>query len=294
MPHVTRRTLLLGAGSTVAAAAAAGFLVENGVLPGRARVERVLGLTGAAGTVPDTRTGPSLSGHFASAARPGARTGWTISWPPGSGPGDALPVVVSLHGHGGDHRSSFGRGLHLDRFQARARRDGGPAVAIASVDGGDDYWHARADGRDPQRMLVEEFLPLLAGHGLDVRRLGLLGWSMGAYGALLVGSALGPRRVRAVAAMSVALWPTPARAASGAFDGAADFARNDLTRRTSAIGALPVRIVCGTGDAFCPGNEQLVAAVTPRPASAFTLGAHDWDYWRRVAPEQLAFLAERL
>ncbi|MBM7473838.1 enterochelin esterase-like enzyme [Curtobacterium herbarum] len=34
--------------------------------------------------------------------------------------------------------------------------------------------------------------------------------------------------------------------------------------------------------------------ITPAPTSSFTLGAHDWSYWRRVAPEQLRFLAAAL
>lgn len=295
MPTLSRRALLLGGGGSLVAAVAAGaVLLEEGVLPGRAAVERKLGITGPAGVVPTAGTGPRVSGTFTSAARGGTPTGWTISYPPGSAEGDHLPVVVSLHGYGGDHRSSFDHGMHLDRFQAHARAEGGPAVAIASVDGGNDYWHARTSGRDPQRMLVDEFLPLLRRRGLDTARLGLSGWSMGAYGALLVGSTLGPERVRAVAASSVALWPTRARSASGAFDGDEDFARNDLTTRAAALGALAVRIVCGTADAFCPGNEQLVQRITPTPPSSFTLGAHDWDYWRRVAPEQLRFLAGRL
>lgn len=294
MPMLSRRTLLLGGGALVVAAGTGAVLLEEGVLPGRAVVERELGITGPAGVVPTTRPGHRTSGTFSSAARAGTETGWTISYPPGSTEGDHLPVVVALHGYGGDHRSSFDHGMHLDRFQAEARTAGGPTVAIASVDGGNDYWHARTSGRDPQAMLVDEFLPLLRERGLDVTRLGLYGWSMGAYGAMLIGSTLGPHRVRGVAASSVALWPTRARSASGAFDDDADFARNDLTARTAALGALHTRVTCGTADAFCPGNEHLVGSITPAPTASFTLGAHDWAYWRREAPEQLRFLAAAL
>ncbi|WIB11315.1 hypothetical protein [Curtobacterium sp. MCPF17_052] len=159
MTTLSRRTLLIGGGSVVLAAAAGAVLLEQGVLPGRAAVERRLGMTGPAGVVPTSRTGSRIEGSFTSAARGGAETGWTISYPPGSAAGDPLPVVVSLHGYGGDHRSSFDHGMHLDRFQAAARAAGEPAVAIASIDGGNDYWHPRASGRDPHRMLVDEFLP---------------------------------------------------------------------------------------------------------------------------------------
>lgn len=293
---VTRRSLLVAAGAAVVIGAGGVAASTAGVIPGRSFVERKLGLVGAAGEIPDLAPGPAATGTFLSAARRGADTGWTISYPPGSSVGDRLPVIVSLHGYGGDHRTSFGDRLGLDRFQAQAVSQGTAGFAVASVDGGDAYWHPRVSGEDPRGMLVEEFLPLLADQGLDTSRLGLLGWSMGAFGALLLASDLGPARVAAVGAMSVALWPTADRAASGAFDDADDFARNDLLdpSRARALGTVAARIDCGTADAFCPNNRRLVDTVTPRPTGVFTSGAHDMAYWRRVVPDQLAFLGARL
>jgi hypothetical protein len=56
-----------------------------------------------------------------------------------------------------------------------------PPFALASVDGGESYWHPRDSGEDAAAML-DEFVPLLACHGLDVRPLGFLGRSMGGFG----------------------------------------------------------------------------------------------------------------
>ncbi|MBV9098912.1 MAG: esterase, partial [Frankiaceae bacterium] len=67
------------------------------------------------------------------------------------------------------------------------------------------YWHRRSDGDDPQLMLLTEFIPLLASRGLRTDRLGLAGWSMGGYGALLLAERIGPSRCAAVAVDSPAL-----------------------------------------------------------------------------------------
>ena len=46
--------------------------------------------------------GPSDSGQFYSHARRRV-VGYTIAYPPGHRRGDRLPLVVMLHGFGGDH-----------------------------------------------------------------------------------------------------------------------------------------------------------------------------------------------
>ena len=175
----TRRGFLAAAG--VAAVGTAGFAVAEGVLPGRAFIYTQLGLDGPDGVIPNVEPGRTTSGTFVSQARGGRRTGWTIALPPGVRPGArSLPVAVVLHGRGNSHESAFSPDyLGLDRFLSAAVEQGAPPFAMASVDGGESYWHARANGDDAEGMVLDEFLPLLADHGLDVSRVAFLGWSMG-------------------------------------------------------------------------------------------------------------------
>ena len=99
---------------------------------------------------------------------------------------------------------------------------------MVAVDGGGSYWHKRASGEDSGAMVLDELIPMLAAQGLDTSRVGFLGWSMGGYGALLLGARLGPARTAAICAVSPALWTSSGAAAPGAFDGADDYAANSV------------------------------------------------------------------
>ncbi|MCU1416771.1 MAG: hypothetical protein JWP32_945, partial [Schumannella sp.] len=155
---MSRRTLLVGGLGIVAAGAAGLAGVEEGVIPGRTTLHAVLGLNGEAGRIPDAEPGPKAEGSFVSSARDGATCAWTVSYPPGAAVGDPLPVAVVLHGYGGARTTGFAK-IGLDRFQAQA----GSPFALASVDGGNGYWHPRAVGGDSGAMVVDELLPALSG-----------------------------------------------------------------------------------------------------------------------------------
>lgn len=287
---VTRRAAI-GAGAFVVAAGALGAAIDARVLPGRSTMFRALGLDGTAGRIPDVTPTPTTSGSFSSAARGGRSVGWTVARPSARG---ALPVVVALHGYAGSHTSFFGQHLGLDRFLAAHLAAGGRPFAIAAVDGGNGYWHHRVDGDDPGAMVVDEFLPLLRSQGLDTGRLAFTGYSMGGYGALRLAGLLGRRRVRAVSAMSPALWRAAGDTPRGAFDGPEDFAANTVIGRQAALDGVPVRVDCGTGDGFAPAVHTYVDGFRQRPAGGFEPGGHDMAYWRRVAPAHVAFLGGRL
>ena len=276
-----------------AAVVAVGAGVARGDLPGRPWLSRRLELNGPPGQVPkDVAVGPMVGGSFVSRARRGARCRWAVSYPPGAS--GRMPVVVVLHGRGADHASAFGTYMALDRFQARAVAGGTSPFAVASVDGGDTYWHRRSSGEDAGAMVADELLPLLGRQGLDTRRIGLLGWSMGGYGSLLLAGRLGRGRVAAVVAESPALWHRAADTAPGAFDDPADFRAHTVFGRERRLSGIPVRIDCGTGDPFYPAARDYVDALSPHPAGGFQPGGHDPGYWRRMAPKQLAFLAAHL
>ena len=105
-----RRVLTVGVAgvATVVAGAALGLeLVSRGVLPGQQELDRIDGACSV--TAPPLRfstTGVSRSGSFFSKAR-GRTIGYTIAWPPGHGPGSAVPLIVMLHGEGANHANAL-------------------------------------------------------------------------------------------------------------------------------------------------------------------------------------------
>lgn len=211
------------------------------------------------------------------------------------GRGQDLAAVVVLHGRGFDHTSAFSSaGLGLDRFLAHAVSQGVPPFALASIDGGDTYWHARDSGEDSGTMVTEEFLPLLSAQGLDITRIAFFGWSMGGYGALSLAERLGPERVAAAGALSPALWEDYSDTAPGAFDDAADFEENNVFGREGDLAQIKLRIDCGEGDPFYAAAKAYRSGFDTMPDGGFQRGDHDLGYWRRMAPRQLAFLGNAL
>src|SRR6478672_8439480 len=77
-----------------------------------------------------------VNGELTSRHWPGQRVPWFVARPTAR---PQAPVVVALHGRGG-HASNAFTGLHLDRHVAAT------GLAVAAIDGGDTYWHARRSG----------------------------------------------------------------------------------------------------------------------------------------------------
>jgi S-formylglutathione hydrolase FrmB len=295
---LSRRSLLVGGLvglGTVGALTAAGIVTAR--TPGPAREDDD-------GEPPTSRTsppaGPSVvvTGSFVSQARLGVRTGWVLALPAGTDPDDPrtpdgkpLPVCVVLHGRTGSSADLTDIGYHL--ALAQVVRAGTAPFALVAADGGDRYWHPRAAGDDSGAMVTEELLPAMAARGLAAGpddRLALLGWSMGAYGALLLASERGPERTAAVAAASPALFPHAADTPAGAFDDREDYLRHDVWSRRPLLSRMPLRIDCGKDDPFAPATRQFTAGIHPTPAGGTGQGRHNKTYWRLLAPTQLRFV----
>ncbi|MQA04115.1 MAG: esterase [Streptosporangiales bacterium] len=290
---VSRRALLGGAAGVVGAAGLGAVLVETEVLPGRGAVHRKLGWTGPETPVPKTKPGRSAGGTFTSRARGNRKVSWRASYPPGMVATAQLPVAIALHSRGRDHRFAFDD-LGADRYLAQVTAFAVQPFVVVSVDGGpDSYWHERENADDPPRMIRDELLPVLADRGLQTDRIGLIGWSMGGYGALLFAEHF-PAQVVAVAAVSPALWRDPEDAADGAFDGASDFRRHDVFRRSSALRSVDVRVDCGDVDPFVDTVEEFRDRLEPKPGGHISEGGHDVYYWRRAMPGALGFLGDAL
>lgn len=226
------------------------------------------------------------TGSFVSAARGGVPTNWAIARPPGqTGP---LRPVIALHGKGSDAATVMAGGVEQGLAQAVAA--GIPPFAVVAVDGGGSYWHKRASGEDSGAMVLDELIPMLSGQGLDTSRVGLLGWSMGGYGALLLGSRLGPARTAAICAVSPALWTSSGATASGSFDGADDYAANSVWG-LPALASIPIRIDCGNSDPFYSATQQYIGQLPNRPSGGFSPGGHDGEFWGSQLPAEIAWMA---
>jgi pimeloyl-ACP methyl ester carboxylesterase len=297
-----RRALRLGLAGLVAVGgggALAVDLVARGTLPGKSLLDRLDGACDvAAPHLTYGPPGPQYSGSFRSRAR-GRAVGYTIAYPPGARVGARLPLIVALHGFGGDHAHALAGGESPARALA-ARIEGvqpSAPVALATVDGGGGYWH-RHPGDDPLRMLVDEFIPLCrrAGLGRPPLRIGVLGISMGGYGALLLAEQ--PRTpVAAVAAISPAIWTSygQAHAANaGAFSSAEDFRANDVIGRAGALRGVAVRLAAGTDDPFHPGVQALVRVLAVDATVRLSSGCHTGAFFAAQQAPSLAFLAARL
>lgn len=294
MPKLSRRTILgLGAGAAVGAAGAYGF---GALLPSPPIVTAPpVSMTGidaplAPPLEPVAAPAPTMvTGSFVSAARGGVNTNWAIARPPGqSAP---LRAIIALHGKDSDAATVMAGGVEQGLAEAVAA--GLPPFAVVAVDGGGSYWHQRASGENSGAMVLDELMPLMAEQGLDTSRVAFLGWSMGGYGALLLGAQLGPARTAAICAVSPALWLSSGAAAPGAFDGADDYAANSVWG-LPALGSIPIRIDCGNSDPFYTATQEFIAQLPTPPAGGFSPGGHDGSYWSSQLPAELAWIAPLL
>jgi enterochelin esterase-like enzyme len=295
-----RRVLTAGLGSATGLAVlgvTGAELVSHGVLPGKAVLDELDG----ACSVPNPHVsfvspGPSFSGTFYSAAR-NRRVGYTIAYPSEHHVGAQLPLVVMLHGYGGNHADAL---VGVSPAQALALQvDGRPLapMAMVTVDGGNGYWNPHR-GDDPMTMVIGELIPRCQqlGLGRPPGRIGAMGISMGGYGALLFAERY-PRLFAAVAAISPAIWtsyPQARNANAGAFASAASFAADDVVTHAAALAHVPVRIASGYDDPFYPGVQALARVLPAGSVVDFSKGCHTGSFFAEQQPPSLTFLARHL
>ena len=141
-------------------------------------------------------------------------------------------------------------------------------------------------------MVLDELIPMLGEQGLDTSRVGFLGWSMGGYGALLLGARLGPARTAAICAVSPALWTSSGATAPGAFDGADDYAANSVwglpalaPSRSGSTAATVIRSI---------RRPSSSSRSCPAPRGRLLPGGHDSAFWSSQLPAEIAWMAPLL
>jgi pimeloyl-ACP methyl ester carboxylesterase len=205
-----------------------------------------------------------------------------------------LPLIVVLHPFGTDHLSAL---TGMSPPQALALRADGrplPPMAMAAADGGPGYWNPHP-GDDPMAMVIDELIPLCQRHRLGRRAIGAFGISMGGYWALLLVEKY-PRLISTVAAIGPAVWTSYAQARAvnpGAYASAAAFAGADAVTHAHALAGVAVRVACGLGDPFYPG-ERALTRMLPGAVVDLSPGCHSYPFFVAQEPPSLAFLGRHL
>jgi len=206
-------------------------------------------------------------------------------------------LVVFLHGRGGSDGTFTGNEAVYEGLAKLGER----APVLAFPDGADhSYWHDRDNG-DWGRYVMREVIPKVVDRfGVDPRRVAIGGISMGGFGAYDL-ALLHPHRFCAVGGHSPALWFDGGETAPGAFDDAADFARNDVVGMVrgnpDAFAGMRVWNDYGDADPFRVYDEGFVGYLRADGAdlSAHTgSGGHDNAYWNRHWANYLRFYANSL
>lgn len=119
-------------------------------------------------------------------------------------PATPLPLVISMHGHGGD---SAGMRAALP-LELAAGNAGGHAVFVYPKSAGSGFDAESSTGRAHESQLVRQLIALLHGtHGIDRRRVYLVGFSTGATMANVLGCRLGRGVIGGVGIHSGILYP---------------------------------------------------------------------------------------
>jgi enterochelin esterase-like enzyme len=215
----------------------------------------------------------------------------TAATPPGGGAG--RPLLVFLHGRGPNGNESNAN----DAFFAALAAQGDRAPDVVFPNGADhSYWHARGSGRWDRYVLDEVIPQAVARLHADPNRVAIGGISMGGFGAFDIARAR-PRAFCAVGGHSAAVWLSAGAAAPGAFDGAADFARNDVVALARRHGRAPwgsarLWLDGGTTDPFRSADEAFASALGI-PVRHWR-GGHDGSYWGAHYAAYLRFYANAL
>jgi S-formylglutathione hydrolase FrmB len=252
--------------------------------------------------VVDAALGPDTAGasveHFTIKSKAvGRGLPVAVVLPPADDGGRRRPMLVFLHGRGGDEDSE-----QVDEFFAALAELGDRAPIVAFPYGGDhSYWHNRADG-EWATYVVDEVIPQVAHrYGGDPDRVAVGGISMGGFGAFDLALHY-PGHFCGVGGHAPAFWQTGAETAPGAFDDEEDFERNDVVEAAvsnpSPLTSQPVWIDAGAQDPFQPGDQAFADELRADGAQATIKldrpGGHDGDYWNSHWGEYLRFYAQAL
>jgi S-formylglutathione hydrolase FrmB len=220
--------------------------------------------------------------------------------------GGVRPLLILLHGRHDPSPLSWliptktGPESMLSNsfFRGLARLGSRAPVVVFLNGGGHSYYHDRLDGPWATMILREAIPGAVQRFGTTKGRIAIGGESMGGYGALHIAS-LKPGEFCAVGGHSAALWVSAGQTAPGAFDDAADYARNNVftAARRGAFDHLPVWIDGGASDPFRAADAAFVRLLRQRGVAVtyhVWPGGHTASYWNSHMGAYLRFYASAL
>lgn len=215
--------------------------------------------------------------------------------PMGSTPQDR-PLLVFLHGKGENEESNL-----VPEMFAALKRLGSTAPDIVFPYGGEDsYWHDRAGGAWGEYVMREVIPEAIRRLHANPHRIAIGGLSMGGFGAYDL-ALKHPGSFCAVAGDSAALWRSGGETASGAFDDAEDFSRNDVIGGARSAGdayrATSLWLDVGSEDPFRSADSELAGLLKAHGLNIqFHVwpGRHEQAYWATHWRSYLNFYARAL
>jgi len=204
-------------------------------------------------------------------------------------------VIFALPGRGGDARSGL-EATYIPQYISLYAQKAGRSFAAVGVDGAESYWHARKSGEDRLSALLDDVVPFVRRVlGQSYPRFGIIGFSMGGFGALNAASER-PDLFDAVCGNSAAYWKVPSdqqHSVPDAFEGTADFERYSLFNKTKALRHTRVRLVSGAHDPYEAVNQEFARELQKQGIPVSTHwgnGCHDNASSQQTAAEDIAFV----
>ncbi len=211
-----------------------------------------------------------------------------------------LPLLVMLHGWGGDYADWVNSG-HIDEAADELILAGEIAPLIILMPDGDDSFYVPGPDGDYETYIVEELVnavdeafPTAATR--ETRYIG--GLSMGGYGALYLGLRH-PDRFSAIGAHSPAILQRRDNVPPWLYGNNWQFfAERDVITLITRDGwpeDMRLWVDIGSGDYLMRGVYDLFGALLTTQVPDFQghvwPGVHDWTYWDEHAPDYLRFFA---
>jgi S-formylglutathione hydrolase FrmB len=212
---------------------------------------------------------------------------WTLTYPAGHVQGEHLPVALALHSSYGDATEMFVLGMpgHLDALIAAGKT---PPFALASIDSMNGFYEKKGS-RDYGKVVAVEFIDLLTKQGLNTSRLGIIGWSMGGWGAFRLAQRELHNKVNVISAISTPCYPSWKTWPSYERDDMtkSQFNANNFYPHPGLLTKPHICVLCGKSDGFYKGNKAFAKVLDKargvrKPKTHFSSGGHSPTYWKSV------------